>query len=201
MPFATTPINAAVTAVTNLITHISLLNESLTEITGGSPAYARNALVWGVTASGVNDQDDNETFNVPAGNTVAFVGFENNISTGDGKTLGYWPLGGGTVQAGVAAATGETISSIAHGLANGDRVVFFDVAGGGVPSGLTEGVVYFVVGSAANTFQVSTTLGGSAVNITADGETFFVKAIPEAFGSQGTYTINAGDLDVVGTLI
>lgn len=201
MPIATAGINAAVTAVTNRITHISLLNESLVEISGGSPAYARNPLVWGTTAAGVNDQDDNEVFNVPGGVTVAFVGFENHITTGDGKTEGYWPLGGGTVQAGVAAATGETISSIAHGLVNTDRVVFFDIAGGGLPAGLTEGTVYWVVGSAANSFQVSTTSGGSAVNITADGEAFFVKAVPEVYASQGTYTILAGDLDVVGTLI
>jgi hypothetical protein len=110
-------------------------------------------------------------------------------------------LGGQTLQAGIANAAGDAISSDNHGLVDTNRVVFFDIAAGGLPSGLTEGVVYHVVNDNTDDFGVSLSSGGAAVNIAADGEVFFVRAIPEAFGSQGTYKINAGDLDVVGTLI
>ncbi len=76
-----------------------------------------------------------------------------------------------------------------------------DVGGAGLPTGLTEGTVYFVVSSATDTFKLSATSGGSAINITTDGQLFFVQLIPETFGAQGTYTIADGDLDVTGTLI
>jgi hypothetical protein len=60
----------------------------------------------------------------------------------------------------------ETITSTAHGFANGDSVIFSN-SGGALPGGITAGTIYFVVGSTANTFQVSTTLAGSALNITS----------------------------------
>jgi hypothetical protein len=201
MPFPTATLDAAVNALTGQFSHISLLNESLTEISGGSPAYARNPLVWGSSSGGVADQDDDEIFNVPGSTTVAFLGFADHLTNGDGKQKGWWPLGGQTVKAGTAIASTDTITSPAHGLSNGHRAVFFDVATVGLPAGLVEGTVYYVVGAATDTFQVSTTLGGSAVNVTADGECFFVRCIPEVFNAQGTYKVLAGDLDVVGSLI
>lgn len=54
-----------------------------------------------------------------------------------------------------------------HHLNNGDRVSFTtDVT---LPGGLSPIVLYYVVNKTSNTFQVSTTLGGSPVNITDDG--------------------------------
>jgi hypothetical protein len=51
-----------------LITHIGLFNGA-TEITGGSPAYARKAVTW--TGSGaVRSPSANLVFDVPAGATV-----------------------------------------------------------------------------------------------------------------------------------
>jgi hypothetical protein len=203
MPFAVARQNAAVDAVTGGITHIALLDESLTEITGGSPAYARQAVAWDASASAIGDNTDAETFNVPAGTTVAFLGFESNVSTNDGKTQGWWPLGGQPLMAGVVEGDDDTITSKAHGLTASQRVVFMDITGGGLPTGLTEGVVYWVrsAGLATDSFTVATTDGGAAVNITTDGEVFFTRCIPETFASQGTYTIAAGDLDVIGNLV
>ncbi len=42
------------------------------EVTGGAPAYARKALVWGAPVGGVVTAS--ATFDVPAGTTVAYVG-------------------------------------------------------------------------------------------------------------------------------
>lgn len=51
-----------------LITHIALFNGA-TEITGGSPAYARKAVTW--TGSGaVRSPSANLVFDIPAGATV-----------------------------------------------------------------------------------------------------------------------------------
>lgn len=69
-------------------------------------------------------------------------------------------------QAVTADNTTDKITLTAHGLANGDRVRF---AATTMPTGLTAGVWYYVVGTAANDFQVSATEGGSAVNFTTNG--------------------------------
>ena len=61
---------------------------------------------------------------------------------------------------------GDTVTRVAHGLANGTEVSFATIV-------TTTGVVvytrYYVINTAANTFQVSLTLGGSAIALTTDG--------------------------------
>lgn len=66
---------------------------------------------------------------------------------------------------GTAQNTGDTITITAHAYTDGKKIVFQD---GYAPAGLTAGTTYYVRDSTANTFKVSTTLGGSAVAITAD---------------------------------
>ena len=51
-----------------LITHIGLFNGA-TEISGGSPAYARKAVTW-TGAAGVRSPNANLVFDIPAGATV-----------------------------------------------------------------------------------------------------------------------------------
>ena len=67
-----------------------------------------------------------------------------------------------------AEADDDTITSASHPFENGDRINVFTFTGT-LPTGLTAGNLYWVVGSTANTFQLSTTKGGTPVNITADG--------------------------------
>lgn len=62
----------------------------------------------------------------------------------------------------------ERVNWASHPLSNGDRVIFSN-SGGAMPTGLSDATVYFVVGDAANDFQVSLTLGGSAVTFSDDG--------------------------------
>lgn len=72
----------------------------------------------------------------------------------------------GTVTADSAT---DTFTRTSHGLANGDRV-FFSNSGGALPAGLFEHAFpYYVINTAANTFQVSTTGGGAALNFTTNG--------------------------------
>jgi hypothetical protein len=203
MPIAVAGLNAAVDAVTARITHIALLDESRTELAGGSPAYARNAIAWDPSASAIGDNTADEAFNVPAGATVAFVGFENHLTTGAGSTEGWWPVGGQPLQAGTVEDGGDLITSYAHGLSAGHRVVVMDVAGAGVPTGATEGTVYWVLAAGLTTdvFAISATSGGAAINFSADGEIFFTRCIPEVFAAQGIYTFAAGNLDMAATLV
>ena len=62
----------------------------------------------------------------------------------------------------------DTLTSNSHAFSDGDRVRVAST-GGANPGGLIAGTVYFVVGSTTNTFQLSETLGGSAVDVTDTG--------------------------------
>lgn len=169
-----------------------------TEATGGSPAYARQAVTWGAAASGQKSNTNTLTFDVPAG-TYGFFGWF-NASTGNTSNYeGYAPFGGTTKGFGEVDGTGvtnNTIASSGHGLTTDDRVIFYNVFAESIPTGLTEGTLYFVLASGltSDVFAVSTTSGGAAVNITAQGEVFFQKVVPETFGAQGQITVAAGAL-------
>lgn len=52
------------------------------EVSGGSPAYARKAITWNAAASGSLDNNANPVFDVPAATTVSFVGFWSAASGG-----------------------------------------------------------------------------------------------------------------------
>lgn len=66
-----------------------------------------------------------------------------------------------------ADASNDTLYSEAHGLSNGDIISFSST--GSLPTGLTASTDYYVINKTADTFQVSTSFGGSAVDITAAG--------------------------------
>lgn len=65
--------------------------------------------------------------------------------------------------------TTDTITTpSAHGLANGDQVVFY-TATGTLPAEVSLGKYYYVINSATTTFKFSLTEGGSAVDFTDNG--------------------------------
>jgi hypothetical protein len=91
----------------------------------------------------------------------------------------------------VTIASPAVFSKTGHGLSIGDTVTFSTT--GALPTGLTAGTTYYVIsgGLTANAFEVSATLGGSAVNTT---------------GSQsGTHTVTAEQFlsspNVAGTFL
>mgnify|MGYP001577330088 CR=1 FL=1 len=65
------------------------------------------------------------------------------------------------------AATTDIITSSAHGLSNEQLLIF--TTSGTLPAGLSTGTPYYVISIDANTFNVSTKVGGSAVDITDTG--------------------------------
>lgn len=170
-----------------------------TEATGGSPAYARQAVTFGAAASGQKSNSGAITIDVPAG-TYGFIGLFNTL-TGNvsGNYQGYAPLNGsvkGFAEVDSTGVTNDTITSSGHGVTTDDRVQFFNVFAETIPAGVTEGTLYFVLATGLTTdvFKIATTSGGTAINITGQGEMFFQKVIPEVFASQGQITIAAGAL-------
>ena len=103
---------------------------------------------------------------------------------------------------GVNTAT-ETITSSSHGFSNGDIVSYFS-NGGSAIGGLVNETEYFVVGATANTFQVSSTSGGSAINLTSTGNsaqaflkidnTFYLPDHGFVTGQEVTYAEDSGSI-------
>jgi hypothetical protein len=58
------------------------------------------------------------------------------------------------------SSSDDVIAATAHGLANGDKVMFTAITAG---TGITLNISYYVITAATNTFQISNTLGGAAV--------------------------------------
>jgi hypothetical protein len=174
-----------------------------TEATGGSPAYARQGVVWGAAAAGVKQNTGTLTFDVPAG-SYAFFGLFNAVTGNTNNYLGYLPFGGSVKGFGEVDSTGvtnDTITSSGHGLTTDDRVIVYNVFAESLPAGLTEGTLYFVLASGltADVFKVATTSGGTAINITGQGELFFQKVVVETFGAQGQITVAASALTLDAT--
>lgn len=165
------------------------------ELSGGS--YARVAVSWNAASSGIADNDAELTHEIPAGATAIAYGFWSLVSGGtySGHGLVGSSLSGfGAVDSG--GVTANTVQSAGHGLSNGDRVAVYNVLAESLPAGLSEQTLYWVVGVTTDTFQLSTSEGGSAVDITGQGELWWQNAVPETFGSAGQLVTAAGDLDI-----
>jgi hypothetical protein len=69
----------------------------------------------------------------------------------------------------ISNASPAVLSLTAHGLSVGDAIVLSTT--GSLPTGLTVGTVYYVIsaGFGANSFEVSATLGGAAINTSSAG--------------------------------
>jgi len=190
------------------ITHIGIhtltdpgtsTNANSGEVTGGSPAYARQAVTWSAGSAGQKTNSGSLTFDVPSGS----CGFFTLWSASTGNTNTYWghiPFGGASAIKGFfdtdpTLANNQFLSD-GHGMSTGDRVMLYPAFGGTLPTGVSTGTIYFVVGAATNTFQVSTTSGGSAVSLSAlgTGTGFYQRVVPEVFAAQGQITVAASAL-------
>lgn len=52
------------------------------EVSGGSPAYARKAITWNAASAGNLDNNGNPTFDVPASTTITHIGFWSAVTAG-----------------------------------------------------------------------------------------------------------------------
>jgi len=183
-------LNALAAAISHLSVHTAIPDDTgSSEATGGTPAYARKAATWGSAASGAVSISNTPVFDVPAG-TFSHYGWWSASTSG--TFYGACPINGGSVRGvgSVSDAATDTIRSNGHGLVDNDRVAVRAPIGEALQGALSATTLYYVVSSTTDTFKVSATLGGSAVDI-ALGELVFQKVIPETYGAQGTLTTNS----------
>lgn len=104
--------------------------------------------------------------------TVNVSGSTASISVGDWIYLTYenpFPQTGvtSTTFVDVDVNTGlDTITITSHGLVDNQEVKL-ENSGGALPTGLDSSTTYYIINATTNDFQLSTSLGGSAVDITA----------------------------------
>lgn len=167
------------------------------EISGGTPAYARKPISWDAAASGKKNKDASDPiFDIPAGTDVQFIGLWSAVTAG--TFYGWMPISGGDV-AGVACAneSDNVSTAVANGLADNDRVVLQKAYDKAMPSGLSENVIYFVISATADTFKLSATEGGPEIDITVSSEYRFQKVVNQQFNVQGTLTLDTAQLDLI----
>lgn len=168
----------------------------------GYTDYARQAIVRspsGFDVSGGNVSNAALVSFVAAGaassETLYFVGLGFAVS-GSGHLYGAGHIGS-SLGPFSGDSTSDEIRILNHGLSADDRVVFYTTPNGTLPTGITEGTVYYVIGSpGTDTFQISLTSGGGAVNMTADGAGRAGKVTPIEIVSGSRPQFPIGELDV-----
>lgn len=177
--------------------HTAYSATGASEVTGGSPAYARLAVTW--ASASANSKSLSGTpyaFNVPASTTVAFVGFWDAVSSGNFQ--GMFPAGNATAFAFSAPSSTSTLLAPGSSYASNQQVVVFNTGGSALPSGLTAGTIYFVKSPSSDSFQLSASAGpGSAVTLSSDGSGIIQAITPEVFAGAGTFTLSSGSVSLV----
>ena len=124
---------------------------------------------------------------------VVLAGFAVRDQAGNGL---YRGTVGGTKQSLAADASTDVLTANAHGFNDGDAVVLEELrSGAALPTGLSEGILYYVRDKTTHTFKLAATVGGSAIDITGAGSGGYVRlALIVQNGNPVKFP--AGDLDV-----
>lgn len=176
---------------------------------------ARVQVPFGVASGGTLSNTGNIDFtSMPtvSGDGVWGWSFHDTAGSGGPPTGGNcWWWGVFSTVEGVADADSTDIGanndfqSASHGLIANDRIAFESIPGaaggdiGGVSLiGTGTGVLYHVIatGLTTDSFRVSTTQGGGALDLTADGQLRWYKVVPKVTNSGDTFRVATGDLDV-----
>lgn len=77
---------------------------------------------------------------------------------------------------------GDTVTKVGHGLVDDDRVMF---SGASLPVAVDTAVCYYVRWASADTFWVTTTLGGDAVVFDGDGSGYYQEVLRRSVDVDG----------------
>lgn len=172
------------------VTAFAALLETVTDHEAGTvleasyTGYAREALSFGAPGAGLNGRqiasDTATTFgqktDAPVDTMIALGIY--TLITG-GNLMAIIMLDGGDPVPFTGANTGDLFTAPAHAFVNDDRCRIVAVAGGSLPTGVSEDTTYWIVGVSGITFQLSLTQGGGAVVLTADGDGIAQPLLPK----------------------
>jgi hypothetical protein len=177
--------NAASSPLTNV--HVALHTADPAE---AGDQTTSEAAYTGYTRVAVARTTGGWTVTNNSGSPVANITFP--TATGAHQTLLYFSVGKnltgaseifmrgpiGSLQGVFTAGTDDNITIPGHTLVVDDRIAFFSAFGSTLPTGMTEATVYWVKTSATNVVTVSTTQGGTTIDLTAVGRGVAFKVTP-----------------------
>lgn len=171
--------------------HTAYSASGANEVTGGSPAYARQALTWASAASNSKSLTGTYTWNVPGSTTVSWIGFYDAVTAGNFQ--GMAAAGNASAFAFTVPSSTSTFLAPGSAFTSNQQVVVLPTGGSTTPGGIVVGTIYFVKTPSGDSFQLSASSGpGAAVTISSDGSGLIQAITPEAFGAQGTFLLSAG---------
>lgn len=141
-------------------------------------AVARGPGGWTVTGNSVSptaNVDFGQCTAAPTSYAYWVVGAQ---SSGANMIL-YKGIIGANLGGFTALATDTITIPLLSGVAVNDNIAFFPAPGDTLPTGVTEGTVYFVKTLSGNDITISTTSGGATVDITAAGKGRAMKVAPQ----------------------
>ena len=154
--------NGASTGITNLINAVSYYVIFIDEDTiklATSRAYAIASSPTAINLAGS-----------PSGSAFQLIVAEEYIDGAVVDTQLVNLHGINVATTGIDTST-EIVTSLSHGFSNGDIITYYS-NGGTAIGGLTNGNEYYVVNAATDTFKVSLTSGGAAINLTGTGNSY-----------------------------
>ncbi len=145
-----------------------------------------------------------------SGNTITnIIDIIWDMCTGGTDTITHWGLGKASSGTGYLMYSGslaksnqgqftakadDTITIPGHTFSVNDRIALYAENGSSLPTGITEGVLYHVLTVSGDDITISTTSGGSVLNITAVGDGVAYKADTLAVSNNIIPTVQAGDM-------
>jgi hypothetical protein len=171
---AWSPFASLITAITDL--RAGTVTEASYTGYGTRPAISFGAAANTSPAGGRQKANDSTvTFPQNTGSSQAVIAFGVHTAATGGTLRAIGFLDADPPVIGVANAD-DTVLSYGHGLQADQRVFVLAAPGAVLPPGLSENTAYFVLASGltSDVFKLSTTSGGSAVDITAGGAAMFM---------------------------
>jgi surface protein len=132
--------------------------------TFGSGTFGSSQTITVTSNYGVGTNTSKASLSLTAGSTTIPMADTSGITTGmylTGNNTGITT--GRTVVSDVSA---DTLTLASHGLANDTPVSFSEL---GTTTGVTAGVIYYVVNATTDTFQIALIVGGAAIDLTGTG--------------------------------
>lgn len=158
------------------------------------PAIARTTSGF-TCAAGVVTLVANAAFGACSAGTATLTHWSIGVaSSGASKVLHRGVFGSRLGPFTAVAATDIVTIPGLSGLAVDDRIAFYATAGSSLPTGITEGTVYWVKTVSGNDVTLSATQGGATIDITAAGDGLAFRVTPIAVTAGINPALAAGQI-------
>lgn len=186
----TTP--SALTPYLGLLTNV----ETPTEPSGNN--YARVQMTTSnfgsVAASGSIANTAVINFPQASGSWGEIIGFGVYDASSAGNLVRSAYLTSGNYFTFSCLASTDIFTAPGHDFVADDIVVVLDLSGSALPTGVSQGTKYYVISVSGDTFQLSTSQGGSAAAISANGAGRIVQIVPQTISTNAVASFAVGAL-------